>query len=100
MEQETVQKLRSAEAKRDLVGAIHNSELYELLGFHNKASAAEQETWDMLMKGLEQAAGEKANKVSELAINYGNEREETGFRIGFHMAMRLCMEGLNGGVSA
>ena len=73
--------------------------------FHKKEPLGEQQTLpeagnhsNILMKGLEQAAGEREKKVSEFAINYGNEREETGFRIGFHMAMRLCMEGLKGGV--
>lgn len=40
----------------------------------------------------------KRNDVEDRAQDFGNEREETGFRIGFHMAMRLCMEGMNGGV--
>ena len=40
----------------------------------------------------------KRNDVEDRAKDFGNEREETGFRIGFHMAMRLCMEGMNGGV--
>lgn len=38
------------------------------------------------------------NDVEDRAQDFGNEREETGFRIGFHVAMRLCMEGMNGGI--
>lgn len=89
---------REAEAKRDLIGAIHNSEIYELLGFHRVTSTREQESWDNFMERLSNAAGEKADAIGDLAVAFGNEREETGFKIGFHVAMRMCMEGLNGGV--
>lgn len=30
--------------------------------------------------------------------NGAEERAETGFQVGFHIGMRLCMEGLIGGV--
>ncbi len=93
----TIQKLKMAEAKNDLIGAIHNSEIYELLGFHKVTSDGESVTWDSLTESIGKVAAGNANGILELAMNYGNEREETGFRIGFHMAMRLCMEGMKGG---
>lgn len=93
---------REAEAKRDLIGAIHNSEIYELLGFHNVTTEREKKSWDVFTKALGNIAGDapamEKDDVENLAVVFGNEREETGFKFGFHMAMRLCMEGLNGGV--
>lgn len=99
MEQyEAFNRMREAEAKSDLVGIIHNSEIYELLGFHRVTTAGEKKSWDDFMESLTSAAGSNAQKIGELAVTFGNEREETGFRLGFHTAMRLCMESLNGGV--
>ncbi len=99
MEQyEAFKRIREAEAKSDLIGAIHNSEMYELLGFHKVITQGEKESWDNFMASLSSEVKEKVDEIGELAVMFGNEREETGFRIGFHTAMRLCMEGLNGGV--
>lgn len=99
MEQyEAFKRIREVEAKSDLIGAIHNSEMYELLGFHKVITQGEKESWDNFMASLSSEVKEKVDEIGELAVMFGNEREETGFRIGFHTAMRLCMEGLNGGV--
>lgn len=103
MEQyEAFKKVREAQAKGDLIGSIHNSEVYELLGFHRVATVGEKESWAAFSEALGNAAAgvpvNTRNDVEDLAQNFGNEREETGFRLGFHMAMRLCMEGMNGGV--
>lgn len=103
MEQyEAFQKIREAQAKSDLIGIIHNSEVYELLGFHRVTNMREKESWDAFTEELKSVAGvapvNKRNDVEDRAQDFGNEREETGFRLGFHMAMRLCMEGMNGGV--
>lgn len=105
MEQhEAFEKIREVQAKRDLIGAIHNSEVYELLGFHKVTTAREKESWNAFMEALgsvtESAPAKKRNNVEERAQDFGNDREETGFRLGFHTAMRLCMEGLNGGVGS
>lgn len=93
---------REARAKSDLIGAIHDSEVYELLGFHTVMTMGEKEAWAAFTEALGNVAGDapanKKNNVEDLAQNFGTEREETGFRLGFHTAMRLCMEGLNGGV--
>ncbi len=102
MEQyEAFKKAREAQAKGDLIGAIHNSEVYELLGFHKVTTAGERESWEAFREALGSVAGgvsaNKKNNVEDRAQDFGNEREETGFRLGFHMAMRLCMEGMNGG---
>ena len=99
---EAFQKVREAQAKSDLIGSIHNSEVYELLGFHRETTIREKESWEAFTEALGNVAGDapinKKNNVEDWAQDFGNEREETGFRIGFHTAMRLCMEGLNGGV--
>ncbi len=102
MEQhEALKRFREAQAKGDLIGTIHNSEVYELLGFHLATTAREREAWEAFTEALGNVAGgmsaDRRNNVENRAQDFGNEREETGFRIGFHMAMRLCMEGMNGG---
>lgn len=49
---------------------------------------------------LEEAIGEAqpAGRLIDLATEYAIEAKESGFKQGFRVAMRLCMEGLNGGV--
>lgn len=98
-EYETYEKFKEAKSKGDLIGSIYNSDLYERLGFQRVESIGEKESWNYFMKILSEASGgkEKAEKIGELAVTFGNEREETGFRIGFHLAMRICMEGLSRG---
>lgn len=102
MQQEEWGKIRTERAKSDLIGTIHNSEVYELLGFHKITTAGEKKSWEAFTKALtsvaEDAPVNKRNDVEDRAQDFGNEREETGFRLGFHMAMRLCMEGLQGGI--
>lgn len=103
MEQyEAFKKVREDRAKGDLIGTIHNSEVYELLGFHKMTTEGEKESWEAFTKALGDVtvgvSVNTRNDVEDRAQDFGNEREETGFRIGFHMAMRLCMEGMNGGV--
>lgn len=93
---------RSAEAKSDLIGAIYCSELFDLLGLDNAKTPGERNAWQAFTEALENVAGDvpvmEKNGIEDRAQDFGNEREETGFRNGFHVAMRLCMEGLNGGV--
>lgn len=38
---------------------------------------------------------ELRNHVTELVNDYGIAADENGFRRGFHMAMQICMEGMN-----
>lgn len=96
-------KKRAAEAKSDLIGAIFRSELFDLLDLDKEQTNGERETWQAFVGALKSAAEGapimKQDDIEDLAQDFGNEREETGFRIGFHIAMRLCMEGLNGGGS-
>ena len=49
---------------------------------------------------LEEAieAAQPAGRLIDLATEYAIEAKESGFKQGFRVAMRLCMEGLNGGV--
>lgn len=102
MQYDEFNKIREAQAKNDLIGTIHNSEVRELLGFHGVTPAREKESWEAFTEAFGRMVGDvsvvEKNRVEDMAQSFGNEREETGFRIGFHVAMRLCMEGLNGGV--
>ena len=103
MEQyEAFKKLREAHAKGDLIGTIHNSEVYELLGFHKVTTEGEKESCEAFTKALGDVmvgvSVNTRNDVEDWAKDFGNEREEAGFQIGFHMAMRLCMGGMSGGV--
>ena len=91
MQQEEWGKIRTERAKSDLIGTIHNSEVYELLGFHKITTAGEKKSWEAFTEAMRLCMEDRAQ-------DFGNEREETGFRLGFHMAMRLCMEGLQGGI--
>lgn len=95
-------KKRAAEAKSDLLGWMYGSDLFDLLDFEKRRSEGEIRAWDAFKKTLENIAVDapvmKRNDVEDRAQDFGNEREETGFRIGFHVAMRLCMEGMNGGI--
>ena len=58
MEQyEAFKKVREAQAKGDLIGSIHNSEVYELLGFHRVATVGEKESWEAFAEALECGGG-------------------------------------------
>lgn len=91
---------RAAEAKSDLIGWMYKSDLFNLLGVENDQTKGERKAWDAFKETLgsitEGAPVAKRNDVEDRAQDFGNEREETGFRIGFHVAMRLCMEGMSG----
>lgn len=96
-------KHMEAEAKCDLVGAIWGSELINLLTLDREDTPDERERWNAFIRELDEAAGTRqfgtaGCRAEECAVDFGNARAERGFRIGFHIAMRLCMEGLNGGV--
>lgn len=103
MEQyEEITRRREAQAKSDLIGTIYNSEIYDLLGLQRITTTGEKGSWEAFTKALGNVtvgvSVNKRNDVEDRAQDFGNERAETGFRIGFHMAMRLCMEGMNRGV--
>ena len=93
---------RAAEAKSDLIGWMYKSDLFNLLGVENDQTKGERAAWTAFMETLGSVTGDAPvkmrNDVEDRAQDFGNEREETGFRIGFHVAMRLCMEGMNGGI--
>lgn len=102
MEYTDALKKRVAETKSDLVGWIYKSDLFNLLDVENNQTKGERETWNAFIETLgsvtENVPVKMRNDVEDRAQDFGNEREETGFRIGFHVAMRLCMEGMNGGI--
>ena len=93
---------RAAEAKSDLIGWMYKSDLFNLLGVENDQTKGGRAAWNAFMETLGSVTGDAPvkmrNDVEDRAQDFGNEREETGFRIGFHVAMRLCMEGMNGGI--
>lgn len=103
MEYTEALKKRTAETKSDLIGWIYKSDLFNLLDVEDVQTKGECEAWDAFMETLGSVTAKNApvkmrNDVEDRAQDFGNEREETGFRIGFHVAMRLCMEGMNGGI--
>ena len=69
MEQyEAFKKVREAQAKGDLIGSIHNSEVYELLGFHRVATVGEKESWAAFSEALgNAAAGVPANTRNDVS---------------------------------
>lgn len=51
MEQyEEFEKIREAQAKSDLIGGIHNSAMYELLGFHKVTTTGKRNHGKPLQK--------------------------------------------------
>ena len=83
-------------AKYDLIGALYESEVMQMLDLHRVESLEEKIAWDRLIDDLTGRVGEKrANEIGELINIYANASSETGFKSGFHMAMRICMEGLH-----
>jgi len=81
---------------------MYKSDLFELLDFENNRTKGEREAWNAFMETLGSITGDASvkmrNDVEDRAQDFGNEREETGFRTGFYVAMRLCMEAMNGGI--
>ncbi len=59
-------------------------------------TAAEMEANMKLEEAIEKA--QPANRLIDLASEYAAEAKEAGFKQGFRVAMRLCMEGMDGGV--
>lgn len=96
------QDMLKAKAGSDMIGALYSTELIDTVssGFH---SDGEHASWEELTKAFEDAAPDAPfitrSRLEALAQNFGNDREEAGFRLGFHVAMRLCMEGLKGGAA-
>jgi len=92
-----------AMATNDLVGYIHGSTLYRDLELESQEVLRETQALQEFTNALEKITGKvkggtPAGQLLDAATNYGNEREETGFRVGFSVAMKLCMQGLSGGI--
>lgn len=96
------QDMLKAKAGSDMIGALFSTELIDTVsgGFH---SDEEHASWEAFTKAFEDAAPDAPfitrSRLEALVQNFGNDREEAGFRLGFHVAMRLCMEGLKGGAA-
>lgn len=80
------------EAEKNMLGALY-SFASELCGKNDSAAEREAET------RLDEAVGngKEAGKIMDLATDWYSEGREAGFRLGFHMATKILMEGLNGG---
>lgn len=103
MQKLSYEERMKAMAINDLVGYIHGSTLYRDLELESQEVFRETEALQDFTDVLEKITGKikggtPAGQLLDAATNYGNEREETGFRIGFSVAMRLCMQGLIGGI--
>lgn len=82
----------------DMVSAI--SSLYTYVGMELEESRKSQDIFQRLT-GTVKAGGhvpETQDSILCLALEYGIESEENGFRRGFRTAMKLCMDSMGGGV--
>lgn len=80
---------------------IEKNLLAELYYFVNEcaggdSSAREMEAEMKLDEALEN--GKSTNEIMNLATDWYSEGREAGFLMGFHIATKLLMEGLKGGV--
>lgn len=82
----------------DLVGTL--SELPAYLGMELWESKEETRVFQKLIEAVQDGKDsyDARDAILCLANEYGMAAEESGFRRGFQIAMRLCMEGLKGGV--
>lgn len=84
--------------QRDMVSAI--SRLYTYVGMEVKESRKGQDIFQRLTESV--GAGGRVTETQDnilcLALEYGIESEENGFRRGFRTAMKLCMDSMGGGV--
>lgn len=98
---ERIYKERSAYAKHDLIGTILNSEIMHLLGYDSVDTKDMREAWSQIEDYLQGNVDKKVhNDISEMITSFGNCQEEKGFKAGFHIATRLFVEGMRGGVSS
>lgn len=84
--------------QKDMVSAI--SSLYTYIGMELKESRKSQDIFQRLT-GTVRAGGhvtKTQDSILCLALEYGVESEENGFRRGFRTAMKLCMDSMGGGV--
>lgn len=100
LEQDKVERLKMMEQSRvDMIGFLH-----EIPNYLNPEG--KQESWEeaKIFSKLtdylksENYSFDALDKILCLANEYGMAAEESGFRRGFQIAMKLCMEGLKGGV--
>lgn len=71
-------------------------EIYYLINEDRRETAAEMQADMKLEEALE--SGTSANDIMDLAYECSEEAREAGFKMGFHTAMKLFMEGMNGGI--
>lgn len=83
---------RKERLESDMVGEIY----YLVNSAERNETAAEMEASMKLEEAAEK--GMPTNKIIDLACECSAEAKEAGFKQGFHTAMKLCMEGLRGGV--
>lgn len=77
--------------KGDIVGLLYQSNIFEL--FYPEEPKKEIEAWKKLEKELEKECNK--GDFEKLVVGYGTAREETGFKIGFSLAMQLFLNGYN-----
>ena len=85
-------------SQRDMVGF-----LFELPEFLNPQARTESSKQKAVFRNLTDCLREQVRAFEEqdsilcLANEYGMAAEEFGFRNGFAMAMKICMQGMGGG---
>lgn len=74
----------------DIVGLLYHSDILDI--FYQVEPQREKVALSALIKGLE---SKDKNEIEDLITSYGCTREETGFRIGFALALQLFLSGYN-----
>lgn len=83
--------------QEDLIGTL--SELHTYVGMEIPDSREGKRILERIEQFLkaERTSSDVTDKILCLFSEYGIAIEESGFRRGFQVAMRLCMEGITGG---
>lgn len=76
----------------DILGLLYSSDIFNF--FYPEESKRERAAWKELMKELESSKLDKF-EIEDLIADYGVARAETGFRIGFALAIQLFLNGYN-----
>lgn len=95
LREEKIISMRQKESmKNNLLGEMY---YFALERSGRNESAAEIEAEMKLDKAVK--TGRPANEILNLALDWYSEGQEAGFKMGFHMAAKLLMEGMAGGIS-
>ncbi|MDE7351777.1 MAG: hypothetical protein K2O06_01805 [Acetatifactor sp.] len=75
-----------------MIGTIHNSEVYELLGFHKVTTEGEKESWEAFTKALKSVAGDVRRRTQMDKVMYNVEDVAEDFSIPLNEKRLLSLE--------